>query len=731
MSASKDKGFTRRGFLKVSGAAGAAAAIGGHAQALQAIVNPAEKGLEPEFRDAYSVCDMCFNKCGVIARVDQSGMVRKLDPNPKFAKSRGMLCARGNAGIQQLYDPDRLKYPMLRKGERGGGQWQRLSWEEALDLAAEKLEKIGKAYTRCGVLFMAGTDMQSSFVTRFAGVFGSFNVVSHESNCLVSVNRAFVDTFGEVPSPDVLNSKYVIMAGANRFEALVTPDTMDLVTAMGQGCKLVVLDPRYTKTAAMAHEWHPIRPGTDMAFFLAVAHVIIGEKLYDPKFAEERLHGLAELSAHVKPYTPEWAEKECEIPAGDIRRIARELAQAAPAAMVYPGRRSSDYEDSTQIRRSFAIVNALLGNFDRKGGLTGAQAIPLKGVPYDAPWYDDNPKDRIEVGRSKMMFEEEGSFKHARDAVIEGKPYPVKGFFTYKTNPMATGANRRKTIEMIQKLDFMVSVDITMSDTAWMADLVLPAPTYLERQDPISPVQGVTAGACIVTRDPVVPPLFESKPVFWIMKELAKRLDLGEFFDFTMEEYRKKQLTALPDAAAALQKDGVYYIPGKLYGLYEGKPIKTTSKKIELYSKRYKDAGLDPMPVYRPPRGVPADRFRLVVGRNAYITQGSSTNNGLLSELAPENTLWIHPGPAERMGLKPGDSAEVASKAGKGTLKVRITEETRPDTVYMDSGFGVLSKGLSKVYGKGASIVEILEDYNDEISGNMAMHETMVSIRKV
>ncbi|RJR34240.1 MAG: twin-arginine translocation signal domain-containing protein [Desulfobacteraceae bacterium] len=731
MSGIEGKGWTRRGFLKVGGAAGAAAAIGGRSHVLTALANNEEKDAKPGYRSAYSICDMCFNKCGVIARVDRSGAVRKLDPNPKFAKSRGMLCARGNAGIGQLYDPDRLKYPMLRKGERGSGQWQRLTWDQALDLAAERLEKIGKTYTRCGVLFMAGTDMQSSFVHRFAGVFGSFNVISHESNCLVSVNRAFVDTFGEVPNPDLLHCKYVILAGANRFESLVTPDTMDLVTAMHQGCKLVVLDPRFTKTAALAHEYHPIRPGTDMAFFLAVAHVIVEEDLYDRKFAEERLNGLDQLKAHVKQYTPEWAEKECEIQATDIRRIARELAEAAPAAMVYPGRRSSDYEDSTQIRRSFAIVNALLGNFDQKGGLTVAQPIPLKGVPYDAPWYDENPKDRIEAGRSTMMFEEEGSFKHARDAVIEGKPYPVKGFFTYKTNPMATGANRRKTIEMIRKLDFMVSVDIVLSDTAWMADLVLPAPTYLERQDPISPVQGVTAGACIVTRDPVVPPLYESKPVFWIMKELANRLDLGEFFNFTMEEYRKKQLSALPEAQAALEKDGVYYIPGKLYGIYEGKPLKTSSKKIEIYSQRYKQAGLDPLPVYRRPAEVPAERFRLVVGRNAYITQGSSTNNGLLSELVPENTLWVHPVPARKMGLSEGDSVEVSSKAGKGTLKVRITEETRPDTVYMDSGFGLLSKGLSKVYGKGASIVEILEDRNDEISGNMAMNETLVSVRKV
>jgi thiosulfate reductase/polysulfide reductase chain A len=118
---------------------------------------------------------------------------------------------------------------------------------------------------------MAGTDTQSTFVHRFAAVYGSYNVISHESNCLISRNRAFLDTFGVVPIPDTLNCKYLLMPGANRFEALVTPDSMDIMTAMENGCKLVVIDPRFTKTAALAHEWHPIKPGTDMALMLAIA----------------------------------------------------------------------------------------------------------------------------------------------------------------------------------------------------------------------------------------------------------------------------------------------------------------------------------------------------------------------------------------------------------------------------------------------------------------------------
>jgi thiosulfate reductase/polysulfide reductase chain A len=225
--------------------------------------------------------------------------------------------------------------------------------------------------------------------------------------------------------------------------------------------------------------------------------------------------------------------------------------------------------------------------------------------------------------------------------------------------------------------------------------------------------------------------MFESKPVFWIVKELANRLDLGEHFDFTIDDFRNAQLKKLPEVARALKRDGVYNIVDHSHGIHEGKPFKTRSKKIELFSSRYKENGIDPMPVYSPPKRVPENHFRMVVGRNAYITQSASTNNALLWELQRENCLWLHPTPAERLGIHHGDLVEVKSPAGQGRLKARVTADTRPDTVYMDTGFGVISKGLSKIFGKGACIADVLEDPADEISGNMAMHETMVTVRKV
>jgi len=725
---SVDPKVSRRTFLKAAGLAATGAAGSGLVGGVRSSAHAARVEA-PAWDSKYSVCDMCFNKCGVIARV-QDGVIKKLDPNPKFLKSRGMLCARGNAGMGQIYDPDRLKHPLIRAGARGSGKWKKIPWDEALDMAATKMQEIREKYTPCGMLFSAGSDLQSTFVSRFAEVYGSFNVTSHESLCLISGTRAFLDTYGEVPFADVLNSRYIVMAGANRYEALVTPDSIDLMTAQKNGCKLVVLDPRYTKTAALADEWHAIKPGTDMAFMLALCNVIINENLYDPLYISEKTYGFEEVARHVQQYTPEFAAKETGIDAGTIRAIARGLAENAPASMVYPGRRSSDYQNSVQIRRSFALVNALLGNWDKPGGLLAARQVGLKGVPAMAPWYDENREDRIDAHKVPMMFEHEGSFLLTREAILNDDPYPIRGWMVYKTNPMATVPDRAKTIEMANKMDFMVVVDIQMSDTAYRADLVLPAPSYLERTDPCSGLQGSVACACVVKRDPVVQPMFESRQVFDIMKDLAGRMDLAEHFDFTMEEYRQQQLAELPDAMEALDRDGVYYNPSKVYGIYEGRIYKTLSKKIEMYNQRYEQMGLDPMPVYTPPQEVPKDRFRMVVGRNAYFTHGSTQNNPLLHEIQEVNKLWINPMAAEKLGISDGDMVTVASEKGQGDLPAYVTRKIREDTVYMLTGFDPVSKGLTLIYGKGASMSAVLNDHYDHIAGNAAMHETMVTVTR-
>ncbi len=721
--------LSRRRFLGVSSCALGAVALGSQFEVLQALAGPEGQGAPSPLpvRSVFTSCEMCVNKCAVIARV-RNGAIHKLDPNPAFLRSRGMLCARGNAGLQSVYDPDRLKYPLIRVGARGEGKWRRASWDEALDLVAARMTEVAERHTRAGVMFASTEGFQEEFFLRLAECFGSPNTLRHPTLCLASNLQGFGATFGTSPFPDVLHADYLIMSGANRAEALFTPDSIDMIAGEGGKRKIVYLDPRFTKTAAKADEWYPIRPGTDLAFVLALTHVMVRENLYDLSFVESMTVGFEELGPHLEPYSPEWAAGECDIPAADIRRIAREFAAAAPRAVYYQGRRSSFFDNDTQLRRAMAILNALAGNWDVKGGMLPSGKIPLGENAYIAPWYDDVP-ERLDAGSVTYLSEKDGAWKPFRDRVLSGEPYPVKGMMVYKQNPLQSVPNRGKTLAMMEQMEFICTIDIAMSDTAWYSDVVLPEATYLERLDPIHVLSGPVPEA--VMRTPCIEPLFETRPNLWIMQQLARRLgdEIAESFDFTMEEFIANQAEGHPEMLEALQTRGVYrQIEEPAYGASRGKRLSTRSGKIELYSAKYASEGLDPLPVYRPPQSPPAGRYRLLLGRTAYFTHGTTQNNPFLHDLMAENALWLHPDEARRLGLRDGAPVRVRSSVGEERLCLKVTEKIRPDCVYMDHGFGVLSRGLSRIHGRGASDAALLEDHVEPISGNVALHQTFVEI---
>lgn len=730
MSRLNEKKLSRRRFLGLSSCALAAATVGSQVKVLKALARTGDvNGLAAgPGQDVFTSCGMCVNKCGVIARV-RNGVIHKLDPNPNFIKSRGMLCARGNAGVKVVYDPDRLKYPLIRVGKRGEGKWRRASWDEALDMVGKNLNELAEKYTRAGTMFASteGT-FSEHFFLQLAECYGSPNTVRHPSLCLASNIQGFGATFGTSPTPDIFNADYIIMSGANRSEALITPDSVDMLKGEGGRRKLVYLDPRFTKTAAKADEWFPIKPGTDMAFILAMTHVIVKEGLYDKRFVREMTVGFEQLVPHIGPYTPEWAAGECEIPAADIRRIAREFAAAAPKAVYYQGRRSSFFANDTQMRRAMAILNTVVGNWDVKGGMVPNGKIKLTRHDYLAPWYDDVP-DRLDKDSATYLSEKDGSWVTFRDRVLEGAPYPVKGMMIYKQNVVSSVPNRAKTLKMIEQMDFICTIDITMSDTAWYSDVVLPEATYLERQDPLESLGGILP--VVAFRQPCIEAMFESKPNLWIMQEIAKRLgdEVYEQFDFTIEEHIHHQVKHNPKILEDLKTTGVYYEKTEpTFGKTLGKRLKTKSGKIEIYSEKYAENGLDPLPVYKSPEKVPSGKYRLLVGRNAYFTHGTTNNNPYLHDLMPENTLWLNIEVARKRGLRNGQMVHVKSAVGLETLKLEVTEKIRPDSVYMAHGFGVLSRGLTKLHGKGGCDAALIEEKVCPISGNVAMHETFVEI---
>ena len=722
----------RRRFLKFSAGGAAGAAIAASLAYVKPFSHSPEK--EAERVEVPTTCEMCVNKCSVIAVVE-NGVIHKLNPNPENPKSRGMLCARGNAGLQQVYDSARLKRPLIRAGKRGEGNWRPASWDEAFDFTAKKLSETKDKYGPQGTLWSSTESFQEVFFRNLGAAFGSPNQVRHPSLCLASVNLAYSMTFGTVPFFDLLNSKYIIMSGANRLESFITPDTMDLIeSAEYRKAKLIYLDPRFTVTASKADEWYPIRPGTDLAFMLAMLNVIVGENRYDKEFVANYTVGFDKLIEHVKLFTPDWAEKETEIPAKDITRIAREFSDAAPRAVYYAGRRSSWYRDDFHTRRAQAILNAIVGSWDREGGMVPNGKIAL-GEYLFLPW-DDPAASRVdEMDKNFPLANQgDGAYLKLRENVIAGTPYPVKAWMVHKQDPMNALPNQARTLEMLQQMDFVGVVDVQMSDTAWYADVVFPESTYLERTDPVEILSGITP--VVVYRQQVVKPVHDTKTTLEIAQGLAKRLGLSQYFDYTMDQWVAAQVKELPLEAPLehLKKHGVYVPAGfPKYGttLNPDHRYVTKSGKIELFSERLQEANYDPLPVYNAPAQPPPGKFRIITGRRAYFTHASSTNNAWLNQFAPENSLWLSSVSADTLGISDGDRVEVASTVGAVRLKARVTQEIRSDCVFMLHGYGKKSKWQRLVAGNGGSDVELLETAWDKVSGNAALHETFVSVRKV
>ena len=725
--------MNRRGFLKLA----TSGAVGASILQVESCKSPsagdtASRKASPDRVEIASTCDMCVNKCSLIAVVEK-GVVKKLNPNPLNPKSRGMLCARGNAGIQQTYDPARIKRPMIRAGERGEGKWRQVSWEEALDYTAQKLSAIKDHYGPEGTLWSSSEGWQEIFFRNFSQAFGSPNSVRHSTTCLSSVNLAYSLTFGTVPSFDVQNARYIIMSGANRLESFITPDTMALVDAItAHKAKLVYLDPRFTKTASKADEWYAIRPGTDAAFILAMLNVIITENRHNKEFVANYCYGFDQLAEHVKQYSPEWAAEETQIPAQDIQRIAREFADAAPRAIYYAGRRSTWSRDDFTMRHSQAILNAVIGSWDHPGGMVPAAKVELGELLF-LPWDDPKASRVDEIDKNfPLAAKTDGVYLKLRENILASKPYPVKGWMVYKQDPMNAVPDQDKTLQMLRQMDFLAVIDVQMSDTAWYADVILPESTFLERLDPVEMLAGIRP--VVLYRQPVIKPLHDTKPALEIMQGLAKRLGLSQYFDYTMEQWVAEQVKPLPVELPLeyLKKHGVYAPPEfPKYGttLTPDHRFITKSGKIDLFSDRLKDAGYDPLPVYHSPEKLPEGRFRLVLGRHAFYTHANTTNYSWLNSFAPENSLWLHPKSAANLDINTADLVEVSSSVGAIKLKAFVTPKIRPDCVFLQHGFGKRSS-WQRLANSGGSDAEILETAWDKVSGGAAMHETFVKVRR-
>jgi thiosulfate reductase / polysulfide reductase chain A len=723
------KTISRRDFLKLGAASAGALAIGQMLPAKVAQAARAAGHLNAD-GDGYipSMCEMCVWRCGVLAKI-VDGRVVKLDGNPEHPHSRGNLCPRGQSGLMNTYDPDRVLTPLIRVGKRGEGKFRQASWDEALDLVASNMLKIKEKYGAEAMVFSSTHNLSQVQFENLLYAFGSPNYGTQRSLCFNAMITAFSLTYGiEEPSRNYDEVKYILMVGRNMMEAISTSETSELSHAIDRGAKLVYLDPRYTKTASKATEWIPIRPGTDSAFLLAMIQVITKYELADCEFVKKYVVGCDNLPREMSKYTPEWAEKITGVPAATIDRIAREYAAATHHAMAHPGWRTSNFINSFQTERAIATLNAISGNVLTPGGCLSAE-VAAEGAGLGAPKQPPYPRvSALRLDGAPWKYPlvplKLGVFQELRDAIITGEPYQAHGWFISRQNPILSLPDRAKTLEAFGKMDFIATVDIIMNDTAWFSDVVLPESSYLERYDPLLPV-----GDKAFIRQPVIEPQGEAKSALWIYKQLGERLGLGDFFQYTDEEdYIRQQLKPLRVSLEEVKLKGYAKMPEEKS---DGEiTFNTPSGKIEVYSETLKNAGFSPWPTWEEPPMPKEGEFYLLTGKVAQHTQFGTQNNQLLHKYSDEPRLWMNTRTATQNGLADGDWVEVTSPVGAAHIILLATEAIRPDCVYMTPGYGHLSKGVKTAFGVGASDSALHVTYTDPISGGQALSQTFVTVKK-
>ncbi|NOX17107.1 MAG: molybdopterin-dependent oxidoreductase [Chlorobi bacterium] len=728
--------LSRRRFLKISGASIAAASA---LTSMNSVVKGAQKVSEKTGKSVKGIqkiptyCSMCFWKCSAIGYV-RDGKLWKVEGNPIDPLSAGRLCPRGTGGVGAHYDPDRLKYPLLRKGKRGEEKWVQVTWDEAFEFIAKKMKNIKSQYGAESMGFFSH-GIGGGFIKHLLKAYGTRNIAAPSfDQCLGPRDTAFEITYGDViggpERTDIENAKCIVLLGSHLGENMHNTQVQEFSKAVENHASIIVVDPRLSTAATKAKFYLPIKPGTDLALLLTWMNVLISENLYDKDYIEKYAFGFEQLKAEVSQYTPEWAYPVTGIKPELIRETAREMARYKPSTLVHPGRHSVWYGDDTQRGRALAIMSALLGNWGRKGGLINQDVFDVPSYPY--PEYPKPKRENADNPNRKYPFGgAEGYTTGLREATLTGKPYPIKGWFVYGTNLLYSLPNMQETIDAMQKLDLLVVIDVVPSEIAGYADVVLPESIYLERYDEL--FAPYFKQPFVSLRQPVIAPPHDQKPGWWIAKKLGEKLGLQKYFPWKdVEEYLDTRLKMAGLSLKEMKEKGVAL--GEKPPLYfeEGwePEFDTPTGKIELYSTHLDELGYDPIPKFTKHEEPQPGYFRLLFGRAPMHSFSRTQTNRLLTNVMDENEVWINADVAKRFELKSGDYIKLKNQDGivSNRIKVKATERIRTDCVYIVHGFGHNSRMLKGAYHKGASDSRLITKYKvDPLMGGTGMNINFVT----
>lgn len=655
-----------------------------------------------------STCWECSTRCGSLVTVED-GRVATVGPNKDHPGSKGAFCVKGIRALPELtYSPDRVASPMRRAGPRGSGNWDEISWDEALDEIADRLLAVRAEH---GPESLAGA-VSSAFFSRGAMVallmrsLGSPNWMMNQDLC--GGCRALSDKvtgLGIIGGEDVENTRCALIVGRNP-SAADPVQWAALKRARANGAKVIVIDPAETPAAALADIWMRPRSGTDVALGLAMANVIIEENLYDADFVSAWTRGFDELKARAADFPPARAAELTGVPADDIIAAARIYADG-PSSFI-SGHGIDAFSNGVQTFRAFHCLVAITGNVDRPGGNLRVKR-PRGFRNYIDILHDPAFALPDDVARRTLGAEEfplwagpKGWQTSAHnptvlDAILTGKPHPVRAMYVSGVNIAVTYPDTRKVMEALRSLDFLTVATHMMTPTSEIADIVLPKTTGLEEEE----VSLEPSAQIVCYTNPVITPQGEARSDFDFTTDLARRLetrgiDTRSFFPWETKDEFNRYLMGDEIDWTVLKSQGWAPFDYTL-GNFDEAGFKTPSGKIELWSETLDAVGVDPLPAYLPPRLDAADAgtrtaypLVLITGaREKSYHHSRYRDQAWARKVSPFPLLQVHPETAAECGLEDGVwvAVETPGVDGRCKLKVTITDETGPGTVRTGMGW--------------------------------------------
>jgi anaerobic selenocysteine-containing dehydrogenase len=701
------------------------------------------------------------------------GRVVNIKGDPESSVTEGdHICAKCRNVINgTLYHPDRLKYPVKRVGRKGSGKWERFSWEQAVDEIGSKILEVRDKY---GPLAFAASvnGWHYTLCCLLMRALGSPNLLKSMEHCEGPGRVMDLATIGDICTqfghgPDTKYSKCILLWGQNPPETHL-PQWRWMQEARQNGAILITVDPRGIHCAKQADAWLQVRPGSDCALAMGLIKVIIDENLYDKDFVKNWCFGFEELKERVKQYPLEKVEELTWVPMKDIRKAARLYASVKPASLVSGIGVMQGY-GATATAHAHSILVTLTGNLDVQGGnlLSGERKPPrfLSAYEFLKPNYPEHLLP-IEIEEKRIGYNEFplwSGFKApisachnelAIKAMLTGKPYPVKALINHGTNMLTQFPDPKAVYKALMQLDLSVHFNYMMTPTAAIADYVLPAAHWLER-DEIPLIAGLWQ-PFIEARTEVVKPVGESRneqqvilDIYWKLVEKGfkpqKSRVGGDFIQWkTISQFLDYCLKGMGITWAELKEKHSVAFPSKPFRSYdlEGFKFKTPTGKVELYSTTLEQLGHDPLPNHREPPESPlstpklAKKYPLILMearvRGGAFMHSSNRWAKWARKVHPYPQMDIHPDTAKSLNIKNDDWVWIENQRGRIMHKARITQDIDRRVVSCEPGWWYPEKGdpLFGVWDSNVNLLCSMDGPYDPVQGTSTLR-TMLCLCKV